>query len=246
MTPGQVCRSLRVLRDRFSDLLEPTARSILDEAIAQVNDSYQLYQKQARARRSGSWGYTISPDKPLQFTRSTIDSINLQPDIFCEVRWAHSDDAPVEQALVLRVWSLDKFVVFRPNLDAADVLNQLSAPTRRVMLRYHFDLANFDQPGPRYHLQAGGNARDDELCWLHEAVSVPRIAHPPMDLFLACEMVAANFHGPKGQTVLRDPTWLGTLRLSQEHFLKKYFENCLRAIESESSLLENLWNRSWS
>ncbi len=245
MTPGQVCQSLNVLRDRFSVLLEPTARSILDEAVAQVKYSSELYKKQKKSKSPGLWGYTISPEKPLRFIRSGPGQANLQPDICCNVRWADQKNTPVEQSLVLRVWSWDASVIFRPNLDAVSIRDRLSAPSGRVMLRYHFDLANSDQAGPRYHLQAGGNARDDELCWLHEAVSVPRIAHPPMDLFLACEMVAANFHGYQGRNVLQDPTWLGTLKLSQEHLLKKYFQDCVAAIGSKSTLLEKLWNHPW-
>ena len=56
----------------------------------------------------------------------------------------------------------------------------------------------------------------DEVCWLSESVDRPRIAHPPFDLLLACEMVAANFFTSEYQhswASLRLPTQVGSFRI---------------------------------
>jgi hypothetical protein len=168
--------------------------------------------------------------------------MRLQVDLFCKVRWREPEDAPCEQDVVLRVWGLDDAVIFRNHLDAEHLYEPLILDGRRVMLRYHFDLANEGQTGPRYHVQAGGNSLDNEYCWLHEAISVPRLLHPPVDLVLACELVAANFFGDHASRLLDDAQWVGVMRQSQEHLLMPYFSQCSNALAHGDSVLRHLWN----
>src|SRR5260370_1397775 len=93
----------------------------------------------------------------------------------------------------VRVWALDKNLCYRADWDAERVREELNESLGRVMLRFHFDLAEPPQSGPKYHIQIGGVPHGGELWWLPPSLNLPRIAHPPIDLVLACEMIAANF-----------------------------------------------------
>jgi hypothetical protein len=132
-------------------------------------------------------------------------------------------------------------MIYREDLDSEAMRELVGAAEKRVMLRYHFDTANAEQPGPEYHLQAGGRSFEDELCWLHEGVSVPRIAHHPMDLILACEVIAANFLGEVGRKVLRDATVTGAVLESQAALIRPYFESCITSLDRGESLLLSQW-----
>jgi hypothetical protein len=139
-------------------------------------------------------------------------------------------------------------VIFRKNLDAEEVIQRLGqhTPEKRVMLRYHFDLASRNQPAPKWHVQAGGNARPEECCWLHEAIAVPRLAAAPMNLVLACEMVAANLHRKTARRVLEDPSWTGILLEAQAELLQPYYSKCIDVLTRDGmSLLRSMWGGQW-
>ena len=113
------------------------------------------------------------------------------------------------------------------------------------MLRVHFDLANPNQPGPRHHLQVGGNAQPEERHWFPKALSVPRMLHMPMDLVLASELIAATFYPCAYEKIRREPTWKGSRNVSQQHLLKGYFTKALKAVGENESVLDALWNKPW-
>lgn len=242
MKPDHVIQALTIVASRFRSVLDSNGPTILQNAQSRVKASLQ--KRGARPGIQPRWGYEISPDEPLEFVETEVHGTRLRADIYCDVQWTVENDLPIKQDLVLRVWALDNRVTIRENLDHEAVSGQLSH-RGRVMLRYHFDLANVGQPGPRFHVQAGGNARTDELCWLHEAVAIPRIAHPPMDLILACEMVVANFFPDQAPELLEDPHWLGVLRRSQEVLVREYLNRCVQALQAKESVLMSLQNSLW-
>ncbi len=255
MNGEDVARSVRVILKKFRRFLEPSSLDVLEEVEACALDSYATFRARMRGRReppSGlEWGYSIHPDKPLAFKPTVVGQCKLQPDLYCTVKWTSVDSCPSRQNVGLRVWSLEPRVTYREHLDSEGVRKALAerpaGPNRRVMLRYHFDLAATNQQGPHYHLQAGGKPRKDELCWLHEGISVPRIPFPPLDLVLAVELVAANFLDEHDRDVLRDPHWFGMIRHNQDYFLTPYYSNCLTLLRnSGQSLLGGLWNVKWS
>jgi hypothetical protein len=242
MTAGEVARCLSVIESQFRPLLDGASSTVLLTARAEVEASFARYEESLRRRRPPPmWGYAIYPQRSLLFRRVAVRGTDMQPDVFCRVRWRDPNDLPVESSVVVRVWSTDPRVIFRPDLDADAVRSSVDVSGRRVMLRYHFDLANPGQQGPRFHIQAGGNSLADELCWLHEAVAVPRIAHHPMDVMLACEMIAANFYEDDGRRALEDATVFGAIRASQRSLLQGYYERCVTVLNEESSLLMSLW-----
>ena len=236
-----ILRQLNAIETQFRRVLDPSGLRSLQEARAELVSTYERYRREARRPNPPPWGYDIPPARPLLFKPVSVRGTRYQVDIICAARWLHPDAPTVHQALALRVWGLDMPMIFRHDMDSEAIGELIQAAEKRVMLRYHFDTANPGQAGPRYHLQAGGRAFDDELCWLHEEVSIPRIAHHPMDLTLACELVAANFLGESGSRILRDATVMGAVRASQENLVRPYLEDCLGSVERGESLLMSQW-----
>jgi hypothetical protein len=212
------------------------------KASDEIEYSHERYLAGRRLRPPTfhEWGYTIGPEKPLRFKETRVHDFRLRADIFCRLRWLDPDQPPVKQDLAVRIWCLDDDVIFREQLDAPEILGRLDTLKGRVMLRYHLDKANDDQPGPAYHLQFGGNPGDDEMCWLHEGVAVPRLAHPPCDLVLACEAVVANLYSPDHVSIV-DPTFLNAVLVSQSNLLAEYYRGVSRAMGEGKSVLRSLW-----
>lgn len=247
MNPNDVIHALDVIERRFSRILHDGAKLSLQQAKEEVRISYQRYLRETRRRGNNipPWGFSIPSDRPLEFVSTSYRNLNVIVDLFCTMKWSNEGQPACQQDIVLRVWCNDHNVIFREQIDAEEIIDKLDDRKGRVMLRYHFDLANPGQPGPTFHLQAGGNARDDEACWLHEAVSIPRLPFPPYDLVLACEMVIANFFLNRASTLLNDPNWMGVLKVSQNSLLTSYYENCIRTISRDESLLRTLSNNAW-
>ena len=212
-----------------------------------LSSSYVAYRDSVRNQSHGAsikpWGFRIEPNYPLRFKKTEVNGLNLRVDLFLKSYW-DSDPAvmPSELTLAIRVWSLDKHIYFRDDWDAKRLSSKINSNTGRVMSRLHFDLANKDQPGPKYHLQVGGKPRDDEFHWFPDSLGVPRILHPPMDLVLATELIAANFYPKSYRAFKREAPWVGSMKTSQEYLLAGYFDQATRALMNGKSLLDTFWN----
>lgn len=251
MNPQRIKSSLRELYKSFRKILEDDARDVIEEAIAGIETSRQQYDDRKRWFHDPHlvpmpWGYQIHPDRPLRFkTSNAIRGVKPRVDVYSTVLWINESEPPVNQNTHLRIWSTSNYA-FRETLDADELLEKLTDPSRpfdgRVMWRCHFDLAETGQSGPKYHVQFGGNAREYELCWIPEIIDIPRLACPPMDLILVCQLVAANFFWNEYCEFRDSPEWMMALRHSQEHLLKNYYKGCLEAVDNNRSLLDHLWN----
>ncbi len=115
----------------------------------------------------------------------------------------------------------------------------------RVISRLHLDRANAGQEGPAYHLQYGGKPEDYELCWHPKSVNIPRLVHQPMELFLTCQIIAANFFRHEYETEIRvRPEWRQEILLYEKLLLRDYYEKCLKLLDSKGNrdtLLDHLW-----
>lgn len=254
MNPGDAVYSLRVLRDTFSRILERTAPRVLDQAIAQVNasagetaaESASTKRKKKKKKVGRPWGFRITPDGPLQFQRCAVKHANVRVDLICRFEWPLDSAAGASiQDLAVRVWALDRNLCYRADWDAKRVSDELSESLGRVMLRIHFDLAGPQQSGPKYHLQIGGVPHDGELWSLPPSLNLPRIAHPPTDLVLACEMIAANFFPLEYRRIQAEATWKKAVRISQSQTLREYHALCHRVVSIDKppqNLLDALWN----
>ena len=249
MNPEHVKTSLRMVNKTYRDILEQFNMTPIIEGVDVSKEAYDRAKRnQARTGQAPEpWGYTIHHDQPLQFRRIAVpNSIELQVDVYCDIRW-EDDILPVKQDIKVRLWSKHEPTIFREDLDAEKILERLTDNTKpyatqRVVSRFHLDKANLDQRnGPTYHMQVGGKSEEYEVCWHPEKVNVPRFTHQPMDLFLACQMIAANFFQKDYLFIKNKAEWRGQVFQCQKWFLLDYYKGCYDVVSNNEVLLDRLW-----
>lgn len=236
---------LQEIKRNFAPILDDNTVWVIDEAIMELGRTraeFKRRENQTHDPRSTPepWGYRIRPDYPLRFEPRVVKGMNLRTDVYCTVLWEQEKALPVDQCIHLRVWSDEIDHIYRERWDSEVVYNELT-DDGRVMLRCHFDLANPGQPGPKYHLQFGGNPQADELCWFPRFMNLPRLPYPPVDLVLVCQLIAANFYWDEYIEFRQASEWRYALRSSQEYLLQGYYEACLSALDQDL-LVDCLWN----
>lgn len=227
-------RNLEILaRSYITDFLADGSKEALIERAKQLG-----FVIKSKRRTPATWRFSIPFERPLVFKMSGVNGLRLQVDIVCEIGGCGDDIS--RQNIVLRVWSLDENVSYREQLDTIGLKEILeSCGWKRVMLRFHLDKRD---PGarktePLYHLQVGGNPRDDENCWLHKSIGVPRFHHPPMDIVLLCEFILVNFFHGESENLRKKPEWRSLVRKSQDIFQSEYFANCINHLKDNASTL---------
>ncbi|KAB2893817.1 MAG: hypothetical protein F9K28_07660 [Bacteroidetes bacterium] len=251
ITPAQVTRSLREIQKTYKNILDDSSTWVLDEAISEVERSFSHYRNEKRRdnRSDVTWGYAISHENPLRFNvAETLDGFKPIIDIYCDIKW-DEQDFPKSQDLKVRIWSESEDLIFRDTMDSTSIFDQLFSPERnykrRVITRLHFDKATIPpqksiEYHPQFHIQVGGKALDYELCWHPKKFDLPRISYPPMELFLACQLIAINFFPSSYQEIKETLEWKSLLKFYQNTLLLKYYENCIELIKSGESLFELL------
>lgn len=251
---NQLVHALEVVRDQLNNanLLDSDGVRVLDDAISQIKhskDAYDNYQRRRDLQQKPitEWGFSIFR-APLRFTEATYkrqEKYRLRPDIICDMSWTDDKTLPHRWLLVLRVWSSDPDIMYREDYDAAAIgdLVTSSGMRERTMFRCHFDIANEGQSGPRYHMQIGGNAPEDEHCWFPKELDLPRFVHHPLDLVLLCQFVLANFFPEEYKRIRAEPAWAMTVKAAEKYLLAEYYQQCLDAVNGKTNtLLDALWN----
>lgn len=255
MDPNRVKSSLQQIRKIYGRILDDESTSIvIPSAVESVKLSREYYDYAKRNETRGivptSWGYTIDHSQPLRFIRSHTRDLDFQVDIYCDVQWK-DDDIPVKQDIKVRIWSEHSDTIFRPEMDSQQIEDQLTDTNRqyrgRVVSRFHFDKvyretapgAKFE-PAPEFHLQIGGVSHAYELCWHPDKVNVPRLLHQPMELFLTCQMVVANFFWDEYEEIRTKREWMQELLQYQNLLLVPHYRKCVELLEGNKSLLDNL------
>lgn len=250
MKKETVLKSLNAIDKTYEQIL--STKHVLAQARAQVMASHQLYES-FKGRTDVSedkkrWGYVISPTSPLVFVPSSVRDMKMNADIYCKLYWGEGD-LPVEQDIKIRVWTTHEGTMFREEWDAAGVKNQLedlqkSYPFRgRMIARWHFDRATAGAGAsgvechPTFHLQYGGAGvaanQGIELSWHPEKINIPRVPCAPMDLTLACQLVAANFHYSNYVNDKGKPEWLRGIKPMEEALLAAYYTECLSTVQNQ-------------
>jgi len=246
MRVNSIKASLQRLKMIFRNIWEDGAEVVIDGAVAELERSKKTFdERRGKTHHPGLestlWGYRIYPTFPLCFKRSlAMKGIPCWLDLYCKMLWKDEEELPVQQDITVRLWSNELDYIYREDWDSPKIWDGLT--DARVMARWHFDLANPGQDGPKYHLQFGGNAREKEWYWFPEIISLPRFTYPPMDLILICQMIAANFYYEDYSQLRKTPEWMSIVRKSQTHLALEYYQSCVTAIERERSLLDDLWN----
>lgn len=216
-----------MVNSHILDYLEAGSKEIL------INRARAL---KSAIKRGGNWRFSMPKEKPLTFKTNYC---NLQVDIACELDGIGENIN--KQNITLRIWCRDKDISYREGIDSPDLQLKLENNCwKRVILRFHFDKRepNGEQLEPPYHLQVGGRYRtEDEYCWLHEEIDVPRFSYHPMDIILLCEFILINFFPKKSKKLREKPEWRSLVRKCQTLFLKPYYDAYLRYLNDDTETL---------
>jgi hypothetical protein len=255
MDPNKVQASLRHIGKIYSRILDEESKSIvIPSAIESVKVTREKYEHEKRNEPRGikptSWGYAIDHIKPLRFIRSQTRDLDLQVDVYCDIQWK-DDDIPVKQDIKVRIWSEHNATIFRPEMDSQQIEEELTNANRthpgRVVLRFHLDkvyrestAGTIHEPSPEYHLQIGGVPQPYELCWHPDKVNIPRLLHQPMELFLTCQLIAANFFWGEYEEIRKRGEWKRELIQYQKMLLIPHYQKCIELLNQNQPLLDSL------
>lgn len=111
------------------------------------------------------------------------------------------------------------------------------------------DLANkpggIPQSGPLTHLQFGGHHHGNRA--QDHPLKVPRWCHPPMDVALLCEVVAANFYEEEWLGLRDEPNWCQSISLFQRLCYTHYFDSMTKSLSmSSTTALRSMWASTYT
>jgi hypothetical protein len=253
LSASEISRDVRYLQNFVGVLLDPESGLVLDQVIAQLQ-ACAIRNRPLRRRASiPLWEFEIPSVRPLKFLPSSDEAKRrLRPEIFCHLVGPGVSGSPFQRPeLVIRVWSMDRSLSYRPELDASSISDWLNGNRTddRVIFRLHFDKANQGQRGTVFHLHVGGKPVEEERekCWLTGLPGLPRIPAQPMDLILACELVIANFFHDRFQDLCQEPEWRAVVKRAEQRTIRTYYGICSSYLSSswersEHTLLKRLWN----
>lgn len=260
MTKADIRYGLKELKRFFMEVLRPEGVAALDLAIASTYDGghggYVIPPKQPLA---------FKPQMNEEL------GIEVWVDLFCDIEWGAEDlptDQDLTLRVWSR-WmakegaaAADRFLrdremravakaeagraLTRRDLEILAALDSaFYGDDTRVVYRCHFDRAGTNdagpQPGPRFHLQFGGEPRDDEAPWLQRVLSLPRVHAAPTDAILACDMIASNFYPDLHSKLVNEPTWVSVVRQS-ERMVRSFYEESLKVMDRDGECATHYWD----
>ncbi|MFG6575961.1 hypothetical protein ACGYK6_08700 [Sulfitobacter sp. 1A15333] len=186
------------------------------------------------AKDRNSWDYSISKGDPIKF-KECID---------------HRDNSTFNPLIMAESISVDTNAEF-PYREWVAVLVLEYRERGKTSPRWHFDLGNAGQSGPRLHLQYGGHHHEERI--LDETLKAPRWSNFPLDVILLMEVVAANFFEDVWKDRLRDDRSLRNYTKLSERLcyaplsqkLNSYLDD-IAGVEADNTFLSGCWNDRWA
>ncbi len=135
-----------------------------------------------------------------------------------------------------------------PPFATLDLALEIDDDQGNPLSRWHLDLANASggvtQSGPLVHLQYGGHHHG--AGHLDHPLRTPRWCHPPMELALLSEVVAANFFEAQWIEMREDPNWCQAIALFQQLCYKHYIDRLTKSLsQSSTTTLNTMWASAW-
>ncbi len=250
MNLDDVIREVKAIGDTLAPMLAESSPRVLSGALASLQTQKDEAARLPRKAPRPPWRLVISPTNPLAFRTTEGDRLvnhRLEVDLACSITQPGANGLPAsDHNIAVRVWSTDPAMCFRAERDAEALRDQLEARGRRVMLRFHFDLANAKQEGPRHHLQIGGKADTADYQWLPDNWKLPRFVHLPVNLVLACEFIARTFYPSTFARHSQEPTWTHAVRTAETAYLFPFLQALpyvhVDPRKHSKSLLSTVWN----
>jgi hypothetical protein len=180
------------------------------------------------------WQYEIDRGSPIEFGQAHDDRGN---------------PLPVKLVLSVKGVEVKDCDDDTPPFLSLDLALEIRKEDFTPYARWHIDQANLIngsyQRGPLFHIQFGGHHHDAREADFD--LKVPRWNHPPMDLILLCETVAANFFYDQWKTHLRDdPTWCDLISQCEKFCLTAYLKKIASVVNvSSSTVLKEMWAEKW-
>lgn len=232
-----------VLRPAFYSLLEHEI--VQQETIATVDNVISQLKRSWKSSGRKLWRYEVGRGSPILFnTAEDKNNDRVLPVILVkniEVDYAAAEFPFKSWDLALEIFYPDKRL---PMEEAQDNTEDFFTAGMEPCARWHIDLANVNQPGPRVHLQYGGHFRAARS---HDSpVKVPRWPHYPLDLILMSEVVAANFFTKRWQHLRENRNWCEAVHLAQSLCCKPFYSYILNKMEMRgTTILSETWNDRW-
>jgi hypothetical protein len=216
-----------------ANALQSIAVKLLQADIV-TNEGCGVLQREARLIASGranlNWALEIGRGEPIQF------------------EWCKDKNDDDVRPTIIAKFDIDQTHPVFPPFKSLQIAMELHNLNDEPVARWHIDRANVAdnvQDGPLYHLQYGGH--NAGLRTFDAILKEPRWCHPPLEVGLLCEVVAANFFTEKWEEHLRrDPTWCSSIQLLQRLCYTNYVEQLVASLDvSHSTTLGGMWADGW-
>lgn len=183
-------------------------------------------------KTASSWNFEVSTGEPITFARVDDRSgTTIFPRIVAKIAVAQQHET-------------------KPPFSSLDIALVIDDSSAKPISRWHIDLANEQtdgwQDGPLIHLQYGGHHQNNGQ--FDHPLRAPRWCHPPMEVALLCEMVAANFYPHKWAQFRDAPNWASAIKLYEGLCYSNYLA-CLQkyvGVSAAPSALTGMWAGNWS
>jgi hypothetical protein len=204
------------------DIVQPEGFAVLQRIAYDV----------ARGKDAESWRIEIDRGEKLLFSKTT-----------------DKNGKPITPSIVAAGICVDQSRKNTPPFSALDIAIEIDDAQNAPVARWHLDLANEQngtvQSGPLFHLQFGGHQHGYRH--LDHPLKVPRWCHPPMEVALLCEVVAANFFTEHWVEIREDPNWCQSISLYQKLCYSSYLEKLSACLSvSSSTALNAMWAANWN
>ena len=240
-------RSLELFAEKFKKELGEKQSAILSET---ANKFKECYKK----GKSGkfSWEIEISPKSRMFFPIHKSPGLPFDGyiDLTCKMKGqANFEDSVMkfeEYNVLIRVWSTDKEISYRDEIDSPKIKDKLEKKGWcRIIFSFRIERKNASAkiPEPMYHLHFGSKEEKEECYWFPDKFHVPRFCHFPMDLILLCEFIMANFLPDETEDLRQKPEWKSFIVDSQQLCIKPYVEKMIESLSyDKNTFLQNLSN----
>lgn len=222
----------------------PTANKLADalvgvytrmqKANVVTGEGYNAAYKAANLLKSfkdgRSWTTSVDRGEPIDFEICKVltrEGYNIRPRII-----ARELSVSVEQI---------EFPVMSWNI-ALETM-RADDPSGPPISRWHFDLANPGQSGPRIHMQYGGHFDHPDY---EQPLPIPRWYYPLIDIILLGEIVAANFFEENWRGFRDDTAWCEHISLAEKYCYGVFLEGLNRGYNRSSrTILCESWGDRW-
>lgn len=204
-----------------SEILQPEGYAVLTRISGELK----------RGKSAVSWVTEVDRGDPIRF-----------------VKHLDRGGKTISPAIIAKKITVDQKERRTPPFTTLDLALEIDDDQGNTISRWHLDLANapggVTQSGPLFHLQYGGHHHG--AGHLDHPLRTPRWCHPPMELALLSEVVAANFFESQWIEMREDPKWCEAISLFQHLCYRHYVERLTASLsQSATTSLNTMWASAW-